>query len=134
MGRPSMRAYISTTGDMATVSMMRLYAIPGRDASAGKAEIPQGLPCGSPWGFAFQFSSCQLASCQFPALWLLQVKPVEVHHLGPGGDEGVDEFFFGVGGGVDLGEGAELRVGAEDEVDAGGGPLRLSGLAVYRCV
>jgi len=56
----------------------------------------------------------------------VEVEAVEVHHLGPGGDEGVDEFFFGVGGGVDLGEGAELGVGAEDEVDAGGCPLGFS--------
>ena len=40
---------------------------------------------------------------------LLQVKPVEVHHLGPDGDEGVDELLFGVGGGVDLIEGAQSR-------------------------
>ena len=32
--------------------------------------------------------------------------------------------------GVDFGQGPELRVGAEDEVDAGGGPLQLAGGAV----
>ena len=35
----------------------------------------------------------------------------------------MDELLFGVGGGVDLGEGAQLGVGAEDEVDAGGRPF-----------
>jgi len=63
------------------------------------------------------------ASCQFPSLGV-EVEAVEVHHLGPGGDEGVDELLLGVGGGVDLGEGAQLRIRPEDEVDAGGCPLR----------
>lgn len=31
------------------------------------------------------------------------VKAVEAHDLVPGGDEGVDEVLFGVGGGADLG-------------------------------
>ncbi|KAJ0159871.1 hypothetical protein CTA2_8973 [Colletotrichum tanaceti] len=63
-------------------------------------------------------------------LVLLQVEAVEVHDLGPGGDEVADELFVGVGAGVDLGDGAQLRVGAEDEVGAGGGPLLGLGLAV----
>ena len=40
----------------------------------------------------------------------MEVEAVEVHHLDPGGDEGVDELLLGVGGGVDLGEGAQLRI------------------------
>jgi len=52
----------------------------------------------------------------------VEVEAVEVHHLDPGGDEGVDELLLGVGGGVDLGEGAEQGVGAEGEVDAGNCP------------
>ena len=39
----------------------------------------------------------------------MEVEAVEVHHLDPGGDEGVDELFFGVGGGVDLIDGAQSR-------------------------
>ena len=61
---------------------------------------------------------------------LLQVVAVEVHYLGPGGDEGVDELFLRVGCGVDLGEGAELGVGAEDQVNAGGRPLHFACCAV----
>ena len=55
-----------------------------------------------------------------------EVEAVCVHDFGPGRDEVVDEFFFGVVRGVDLGDGAELGVGAEDEIDGGGGPLYLS--------
>ena len=39
-------------------------------------------------------------------------------------------FLGSVGGGVDLGVGAELRVGPEDQVDRGGRPRDLSALAV----
>jgi hypothetical protein len=39
-------------------------------------------------------------------------------------------FSLGVGARVDFREGAELRVGTEDEVDRGRGPLDLAGLAV----
>ena len=39
-------------------------------------------------------------------------------------------FLLGVGAGVDFGEGAELGVGAEDEIDARAGPLDGAGLAV----
>ncbi len=60
----------------------------------------------------------------------MEVEAVQVHDLGPGGDEGVDELLLRVGCGVDLGEGAELGVGAEDQVDTGGCPLDLTGGAV----
>ena len=67
-------------------------------------------------------------------LLLGEVEAVEVHDLRPGGDEVVDELRLAVGAGVDFREGTELRVGAEDEVHRGGGPLYLAGLAVRRMV
>jgi hypothetical protein len=45
---------------------------------------------------------------------LLQVEAVKVHYLGPSGDEVFDELLLVIVGGVDLGESAELGVGAED--------------------
>jgi hypothetical protein len=45
---------------------------------------------------------------------LVEVEAVEVHYFGPGGYEVFGEGFFGVGGGVDLGDGSELGVAAED--------------------
>ncbi len=61
---------------------------------------------------------------------MCDVEAVEVHDLGPGGDEVSDEFVAGIGTGVDFGDGAQLGVGAEDEVDVGGCPLQFSGFAV----
>ena len=48
----------------------------------------------------------------------------------PDGGEGLDEVGGGVGAGVAFGDGAELGVGAEDEIDAGAGPFYFSGGAV----
>ncbi|CAG9942539.1 unnamed protein product [Clonostachys rosea f. rosea IK726] len=59
-----------------------------------------------------------------------EVEPVEVHDLGPGGDEVVDQLLLAAGAGVHLGQGAELGLRAEDEVEAGGGPLLGARLAV----
>ena len=63
-------------------------------------------------------------------LLLREVEAVELHDLRPSGDEVVHELRLTIGAGVDLGQGAELRVGAEDEVDGGRIPLHLAGLAV----
>src|ERR1051326_1131362 len=46
-----------------------------------------------------------------------EVKAVEVHHFVPRGHEVAHEFFLPGGAGVDLGNGAQLRVVAEDEID-----------------
>ena len=51
------------------------------------------------------------------------VESVKVHHFGPAGHKIVDELGLGVGGAVNFGEGPELGVGAEDEIDAGAGPF-----------
>ena len=44
-------------------------------------------------------------------LLLGEVEAVELHDLGPGGDEVLEELLLGVGARVDFREGAELRVG-----------------------
>ena len=54
-----------------------------------------------------------------------QIEAIRVHHLGPGRHEVAHELLLGVVAGVDLGQRPQLRVRAEDEVDAGAGPLRL---------
>jgi len=59
-----------------------------------------------------------------------KVEAVEVHDLVPGGHEVVHEILIGVVARIDLGERPELGVGAEDQVDAGAGPLALAGGAV----
>ena len=55
---------------------------------------------------------------------------VEVHHLGPAVDEVAHELLLAVGRGVDLRDGAQLGVRAEDQVDRRGRPLDLAGRAV----
>ena len=58
------------------------------------------------------------------------LEPVEVHHLGPGGDEVLDELLLSVGAAVDLGERAKLGVRTEDQIDARAGPLDCARLAI----
>ena len=60
----------------------------------------------------------------------MEIKPIQVHHLVPGGDEVLQELMLGIGAGVDLGQGAQLGIGAEDQIDAGGGPLDGAGGAI----
>jgi hydrogenase expression/formation protein HypE len=56
-----------------------------------------------------------------------QVEAVQVHHLGPGGDEVAHELGPRCRLRVDLGQRAQLRVGAEDQVDTGRRPLQRAG-------
>src|SRR5689334_8703188 len=58
------------------------------------------------------------------------VEAVEVHHLDPRRHEVLDELLLRVGAGIDLRQGAELRVRAEDQVGTGAGPPDLAALAV----
>ncbi len=53
-----------------------------------------------------------------------EVEAIGVHHLGPGRDEVLHELLLRVRAGIDFGEGAQLRVRTEDQVDARAGPLR----------
>src|ERR1700716_834075 len=55
-----------------------------------------------------------------------EVVPVEVHNLVPRGHEVAHELVLRVVARVDLGDGAEFGVRAEDEVDAAAGPLELA--------
>ena len=57
----------------------------------------------------------------------VQVEPVELHHLDPGGDEVAHELLLRVVAGVDLRQGPQLRVRAEDQVDGRGRPPDLTG-------
>src|SRR5215472_16112510 len=59
-----------------------------------------------------------------------EIEGVEAHHPGPRGDEVGHEFLLRISAGVNFGEPPQLRVRAEDQVDAGAGPLNLAGLAV----
>ena len=61
------------------------------------------------------------------ALGTVQVEPVEVHHFRPSLNEVFDEFFFRIVTGVDFGDSPQLRVGTEDQIDTGTGPLGLAG-------
>src|SRR5689334_6567368 len=60
----------------------------------------------------------------------VEVEAVEVHDLVPGGDEVAHELLLRVVAGVDLGQGAELGVRAEDQVDPARAPPELAGGAV----
>ena len=63
-----------------------------------------------------------------------KVEAVRVHHLGPRRHEVLHELLLRVRARIDLREGAELRVRAEDQVDARAGPLDRVGLAVAALV
>src|SRR5690606_29222354 len=56
-----------------------------------------------------------------------EAEAVEVHDLVPHGHEVAHERLVRVVGRVDLGDGPQLRVGAEHQVDGGGGPPELAG-------
>ena len=59
-----------------------------------------------------------------------QVEAVQVHNLVPGCDEVTHELFLRIVLRIDLGQGAQLRVGAEYKVNSGGCPLGFACLAV----
>ncbi len=79
---------------------------------------------------------------RFPLLWAAtsrggtggpgsgKVESVEVHDLVPRGHEVLYELPLSVVAGVDLGDGSELGVRPEDEVDSGARPSELAGGAV----
>src|SRR5260221_5412459 len=56
-----------------------------------------------------------------------QIVPIQAHHLVPGRHEVAHELLLRVVAGVDLGQGPQLGVRAEDEVGGGGGPLGFAG-------
>src|ERR1700722_2122393 len=84
--------------------------------------------CKSPCNAAPASSSVVRSGRQ--VLALDEIEAVGVHHLGPRRHEVLHELLLRVGARVDFRERAQLRVRAEDQVDAGAGPLDLLGLAV----
>ena len=48
-----------------------------------------------------------------------KIETVCVHHLVPGSHKVLHEGFLRIAAGIDLGDGAELRVRTEDEIDNG---------------
>src|SRR5262249_19626802 len=63
-----------------------------------------------------------------------EIEAIGVHHLGPGRHEILHERLFRVRTRIDFGEGAKLRVRAEDQVDTRAGPFQLMCLAVAALV
>src|SRR5438874_13378107 len=59
-----------------------------------------------------------------------RVEAIEVHHLGPGRDEVLDELRLRIRASVDLRQSPELRVRAEDEIDTRADPLELARCAI----
>src|ERR1700749_4734486 len=59
-----------------------------------------------------------------------EIEAVGVHHLGPRRHEVLHELLFRIRHAIDFRERTKLRVRAEDQVDAGGGPLDRVGLAI----
>ena len=59
-----------------------------------------------------------------------EVKAIQVHHLVPGRDKVMDKLLLRVRTSIHLGQGPELRVRTEDEIDTRAGPLDLARLAI----
>jgi len=73
---------------------------------------------------------CPPSFDQVVGLALVEVKPVCVHHLGPGCDEVLHELLLGIILGVDLGICPQDRVRTENQIDPGRGPLGGAALAI----
>src|SRR5439155_12206710 len=58
-----------------------------------------------------------------------EIEAIQVHHLGPGGGKVLHELLLRATLCIDLCEGAQDRVRAEDEIDARAGPPKLVRLA-----
>ena len=58
------------------------------------------------------------------------VESIKIHHFGPSGGEILDELLLPVRATVDLGQSAELGVGAEDEIDTRAGPFEFTRLSI----
>src|SRR5690348_5725244 len=64
----------------------------------------------------------------------VEIVAVCVHHFGPRGREVLRELLLRVRAAIDLRDRSELRVRAEDQIDARAGPLQLIRLAVAALV
>src|SRR5258708_2370382 len=115
----------------------RTYSVPGADAEQVAACARWSSTCAAPMPRPRSRADRSEPLLRPPALRLRrpaprsgEIEPIEVHHLRPCGDEVADEFFVRVQASVDFRQRAELRVRAEDEIDARAGPFHLTGLAV----
>src|SRR5207248_2348291 len=63
-----------------------------------------------------------------------KVEAIKIHHLVPRSDKVTHELLLRVVTRIDLREGSELGVRAEDKVDGGGGPLELARGAIMTLV
>jgi len=61
-----------------------------------------------------------------PSSKLLQLEAIQIHHLVPGGDEVVHKLLGSILASVYFGDGAQLGVRPEDQVNAGSGPFGLA--------
>jgi hypothetical protein len=59
-----------------------------------------------------------------------KVEAIEAHHLIPGRYEVMDKLLLAVGTAVDLGEGAELGIRTEDQIDSRARPLQFTGFTI----
>ncbi len=66
--------------------------------------------------------------------WLGKVEAVQVHHLVPDADKVMDKFLRRIVARKNFGEGAELGVGAEHQINAGGGPFHRAGLGIQTVI
>ena len=60
----------------------------------------------------------------------MQIEAISIHNLMPRGHEVLGELLLGVRASIDLRKSAQLRLRAEDEIGARGGPLLGAGLEV----
>lgn len=99
---------------------VEIHALRGNGPGGDGARFVDCAAIGPPGGVGGCFPPSRLAG---QGLAHGQLEAVEVHHFGPGGDEVADELGRGVGAGVHFSQGAELGVGAKDEINPGAGPF-----------
>src|SRR5437899_4034264 len=112
------------------------FVTPSAQAEAALARRPTMRPCRvrstSTWS---GMTRCHVEAVRHETLKAYslrsrEVEAIEVHHLGPGRDEVLDELRLRIRASVDLRQGPELGVRTEDEIDARGGPLDSARLAI----
>jgi hypothetical protein len=62
--------------------------------------------------------------------YLFKIEAIQVHDLVPGGDEVMHKLLLRVVAGINFGDGAELGIGTEDQVDGGAGPFDVAAGAI----
>src|SRR2546425_10089770 len=112
------------------------FVTPSAQAEAALARRPTMRPCRvrstSTWSGV---TRCHVEAVRHKTLKAYslrsgKVEAIEVHHLGPGPDEVLDELRLRIRASVNLRQGPELGVRTEDEIDTRAGPLDLARLAI----